>query len=70
MLGAPQPGVSTPSIEALLTVEDVQKVLRCSRAQVYAMIAEGSLPKVRLPMRKTRIRREDLEALIRGEVAS
>ena len=70
MLQEPQPGVSTPSVEALLTVEDVRKVLRCSRAQVYAMIAEGFLPKVRLPMRKTRIRREDLEALISGSVAS
>jgi hypothetical protein len=56
-------------IEALLDVAQVAEILRCSRAQVYAMVAEGSLSKVPLPYRATRFTRESLERLIRGEVA-
>jgi predicted DNA-binding transcriptional regulator AlpA len=57
------------AIEALLDVAQVAEILRCSRAQVYAMVAEGSLSKVPLPYRATRFTRESLERLIRGEVA-
>ena len=58
-----------PSIEPLLTVDDVAKILKCSRAQVYAMVGEGSLRKVPLPFRTTRITRGEVERLLRGEVA-
>jgi excisionase family DNA binding protein len=53
----------------LLTVDEVAEILRCSRAQVYAMVAEGSLNKVPLPYRATRFTRESVERLIRGEAA-
>jgi excisionase family DNA binding protein len=56
-------------IEPLLDVAQVAEILRCSRAQVYAMVAEGSLSKVPLPYRATRFTRESVERLIRGEVA-
>jgi excisionase family DNA binding protein len=57
------------TIEPLLDVAQVAEILRCSRAQVYAMVAEGSLSKVPLPYRATRFTRESVERLIRGEVA-
>lgn len=56
-------------IEPLLDVSQVAEILRCSRAQVYAMVAEGSLSKVPLPYRATRFTREAVFRLIRGEVA-
>jgi excisionase family DNA binding protein len=56
-------------IERLLDVAEVAEILRCSRAQVYAMVAEGSLSKVPLPYRATRFTRTSVERLIRGEVA-
>ena len=62
--------LNVPStIEPLLTVADVSQILKCSRAQVYAMVAEGSLDKVPLPYRTTRIARDEVERLLRGEVA-
>jgi hypothetical protein len=58
---------NTPhSVEPLLTVGDVSKILRCSRAQVYALIGEGSLQKVPLPYRTTRMTRGEVERLLRG----
>ena len=56
-------------IEPLLDVAQVAEILRCSRAQVYAMVAEGSLNKVPLPYRATRFTRESVERLIQGEAA-
>lgn len=56
-------------IEPLLDVAQVAETLRCSKAQVYAMVAEGSLTKVPLPFRATRFTRKSVERLIRGEVA-
>jgi excisionase family DNA binding protein len=57
------------AIEPLLTVDDVAKILRCSRAQVYALVGEGFLRRVPLPYRATRITRSEVERLLRGEVA-
>jgi predicted DNA-binding transcriptional regulator AlpA len=56
-------------MDPLLDVAQVAEILRCSRAQVYAMVAEGSLSKVPLPYRATRFTRKSVERLIRGEVA-
>jgi predicted DNA-binding transcriptional regulator AlpA len=56
-------------IEPLLDVAQVAQILRCSKAQVYAMVADGSLSKVPLPYRATRFTRKSVERLIRGEVA-
>jgi excisionase family DNA binding protein len=64
-----QVAVRTPTMQQLLTVDEVAEILRCSRAQVYAMVAEGSLDKVPLPYRATRFTRDSVERLIRGEVA-
>lgn len=69
MSKASQIGVRTSVMDRLLTVDEVAEVLRCSRAQVYAMVTEGSLTKVPLPYRATRFTRASLERLIRGEVA-
>jgi excisionase family DNA binding protein len=57
------------AIEPLLTVADVAQILKCSRAQVYAMVAEASLAKAPLPYRTTRFTRDEVERLLRGEVA-
>jgi hypothetical protein len=60
---------TSKAIEPLLTVADVSEILKCSPAQVYAMVAGGSLRKVPLPYRTTRIARDEVERLLRGEVA-
>jgi hypothetical protein len=60
---------TSSTIEPLLTVADVSEILKCSRAQVYAMAAEGSLAKAPLPYRSTRFTRDEIERLLRGEVA-
>ncbi len=64
----PQVGIRPSAMEQLLTVDEVAEILRCCRAQVYAMVAEGSLNKVPLPYRTTRFTRESVERLIRGEL--
>jgi excisionase family DNA binding protein len=60
---------TSPVIEPLLTVAEVSQILKCSRAQVYAMVAEGALAKAPLPYRTTRFTRGEIERLLRGEVA-
>jgi excisionase family DNA binding protein len=59
---------NTSLVEPLLTVDDVSQILKCSRGQVYAMVAEGSLRKVPLPYRTTRFTRTEIESLLCGEV--
>ena len=44
----------------LLTVEDVQNVIRLGRTKVYELIRTGQLPVIRIG-RSVRIRREALE---------
>jgi excisionase family DNA binding protein len=53
-------------IEPLLTPTDVARILGCSRGEVYLLVNRGELTPVPLPMRKTRFRRSDIEALIEG----
>lgn len=53
-------------IEDLLTVEQAAQLLRTSRQTVRRRIADGSLPALRIPPRSVRIRRGDLEALLRA----
>lgn len=48
--------------EEFLTVEDVQRELRCGRAKVFELFAAGALPSFRLGRRRL-VRRSDLEAL-------
>jgi excisionase family DNA binding protein len=55
---------ASTSLDPLLTVDDVARILRISRASVYTLVASGDLRPVRLPLRKTRFRRSDVEDLI------
>lgn len=54
-------------MEPLLTVGEVAAFLRCSRAQVYRLVKEGSLAKAPLPYRATRFRRREVVSLTTGE---
>jgi predicted DNA-binding transcriptional regulator AlpA len=56
-------------IERLLDVAEVAEILGCSRAQVYAGVKEGWLKPVPLPYRTTRFTRDEIERLLRGDVA-
>ena len=55
---------TTLPIEPLLTVEDVAGILKVSRATVYSLVKDGSLPTVEIGVRKTRFRRADIAALV------
>jgi len=46
---------------ALLTVEEVARFLRISRAKAYELAAQGGIPTVRMG-RSVRVRRDRLEA--------
>jgi excisionase family DNA binding protein len=48
----------------LLSVAEVAAELGCGRDTVYALLASGVLPSVRLGGRLRRIRRNDLEAFV------
>jgi len=48
----------------LLSVTDVASELGCGRDTVYALLADGALPSVRLGGRLRRIRRCDLESFV------
>ena len=48
----------------LLSVTDVAGELGCGRDTVYALLATGALPSVRLGGRLRRIRRCDLESFV------
>jgi excisionase family DNA binding protein len=51
-------------LESVLRVRDVAAVLRCSQSQVYATIARGEIPSVRIGERAVRVTRRDLEAFL------
>ena len=54
-----------PDLEPLLTVDDVAKLLRISRASVYNLVRTGDLKTVRIGnLRKTRFRKRDIEDLV------
>jgi excisionase family DNA binding protein len=52
-----------PSLWVLLTVGEVAKLRRCSKATVYGMVEHEKLPSLRVS-NAIRIRREDLEAYL------
>jgi excisionase family DNA binding protein len=54
----------------LMTVPEVARELGCGRDTVYALLASGDLPSVRLAGRLRRIRRGDLEAFVASMVSS
>jgi excisionase family DNA binding protein len=49
----------------LLTIEEVSRTIRVSRATLFKIIKGGRLAVVRLSPRKVLIRREELERFIR-----
>jgi len=53
-----------PGLLALLTVNEVAELLRCSKATVYGLIDRKVIPSVRVS-NAIRVRREDVEALLR-----
>jgi hypothetical protein len=56
----------TTPLEPLLTVGEVERILRCSSSVIDLLVRRGELTPVPLPMRGRRFRREDIEALIEG----
>jgi excisionase family DNA binding protein len=54
----------------LMTVPEVARELGCGRDTVYALLASGDLPSVRLAGRLRRSRRGDLEAFVASMVSS
>ena len=61
-----QPSVS-PKTNTLLTAADVAKRLNVSKAKAYQLIRDGDLPSIHFG-RTTRVRPEDLENIINGQV--
>jgi excisionase family DNA binding protein len=57
------PFTSDDKPEPLLTAEDLMRALQLSRAQVYAMLASGEIPSLRIG-RLRRVTRKQLEAFI------
>ncbi len=51
----------------LLTSTEAAKLLGVDRSTVVRYIRQGKLPAIKLPSGHTRIRRDDVERLIRGE---
>jgi excisionase family DNA binding protein len=52
--------------DLLLTIEEVSRMIRVSRATLFKIIKGGRLAVVRLSPRKVLIRREELERFIRA----
>lgn len=61
---------SAPPQRLLLSVAEVAAELGCGRDTVYALLATGALPSVRLGGRLRRIRRSDLTAYVESLAAS
>ena len=51
-------------VPELLTIQEAAEILRVARSTVYALIAAGELPRVKI-RRSVRIRREDVERIAR-----
>ena len=56
-----------PPLSKLLTVAEVAAVLAVSPRSVWAMLDAGTLRRIKLGARITRIARADVEALIAGK---
>ena len=61
---------SAPPQRLLLSVAEVAAELGCGRDTVYALLASGALPSVKLGGRLRRIRRADLAAYVDSLAAS
>jgi excisionase family DNA binding protein len=59
--------VGSSGIPPCMTVAEVQAALRIGRNQVYALIASGELPSIRIGARTLRVTRAALDAYIRGD---
>jgi excisionase family DNA binding protein len=53
----------TDKKEEMLTIRDLQAVLRCGRTTAYSLVSKRLIPATRVG-RSLRIRRSDLEAFI------
>ncbi len=51
----------SPEPEALLTVQDLARYLQVSRSWIYAQVAAGAIPHIRLPC-GVRFRRSDIDS--------
>ena len=56
----------TQSPPTLLTIREVERLLRRSHATVYALIADGSLAAVKFGKRRTFVTNESISAFIRN----
>ena len=57
------------SLEDLLAVEDVMRILRVSRSKLYLMVHSGDLPVIYIG-RRLRFHPEDVKALIERHAAN
>lgn len=58
------------SLRSVLTADEVAEEFRITAETVYRWAREGELKALDLPGRVVRFRREDIEAILRGEKAS
>lgn len=61
--------LSMGELPELLTVSEVAKIARVKDVTVYRWARDGRLPHVRMPSGIKRFRRQDVEAMLRGELA-
>ncbi len=57
--------VDDRSSEALLTPQDVAKILKVKPARVYEAVRDGRLPAIRITGKLIRFRSQDVERFIR-----
>jgi excisionase family DNA binding protein len=61
-------GYLLTSLDNLLTVDEIVKLLKVSKTTVYDMISDGRLPRFELPgVRKILVKKDDLERIINGK---
>lgn len=64
----------TPALEPLLKIGDVARLLSCSRASVYALIARGELATIDIgtggQRSRLRVRPSDIDRFINGRETS
>jgi excisionase family DNA binding protein len=59
-------GISTAQDGLLLTIEEARRELRIGRSLLYRLIEQGKLKLIKIG-RASRLRREDIQRLARGE---
>lgn len=60
-------GYAGPMPGDLLTSTEAARLLGVDRSTVARYVRQGKLPAIKLPSGHTRIRREDVNRLVRGE---